>query len=57
MRTAGQKINMDPRTMPKTASRVAGSITAKNPGLIETIPANIVPGAKVIQVPAPENFA
>jgi hypothetical protein len=53
MRTAGQKINMDPRTMPVTTARVAGSITAKNPGLIETITANIVPGAKVIQVPAP----
>jgi len=57
MRAAGQKLNMDPRTMPVTTARVAGSVTAKNPGLIETITANIVPGAKVIQVPAPENFA
>jgi len=57
MRAAGQKINIDPRAMPRTTSRVAGSITAKNPGLIETITANIVPGAKVIQVPALENFA
>lgn len=57
MRTAGQKVNTDPRTMPRTTTRVAGSITAKNPGLIETITANIVPGAKVVQVPAPENFA
>lgn len=53
MRAAGQKLNRDPRTMPVTTARVAGSVTAKNPGLIEKITANIVPGAKVVQVPAP----
>jgi len=45
MQLAGSQLNLDPKKFPPR-DRVAGQKAAENPGLVERITKNIMPGAK-----------
>jgi len=45
MQLAGNQLNLDPKKFP-ARDRVAGQKAAENPGLVERITKNIIPGAK-----------